>query len=308
MNKTVEDELAYRWNPGDDDNPPHLPNIKVKLYPIYRDGLIPKDHEYSFQAPGTDTRICLMRYKETKNLINLFKRSGNNSHVVEEQERKWLEKELGYNLNPYDSESILHTYKVIVPNTIKNTPIELDLRNPSNYLDFLILSSANNVAPLNATNGRSNLRYKYYMETDDFTASNKKSKTNYTIKAVKYLGAMENSIPKMRNFYKVLTGNTMSPNIGTEAASEKLMDEINKDARKFVETRENPSYQMQEFIVTAVEVGAIVHTKGQFFYNENPLAFDGDKAELGNTIRYLNNAQNQAIKADIQAKIDIANS
>lgn len=307
--KQVEDELKFRWMPADKTNPARLPNIVVNVHPVMRDAIIPKGHLYSFQAPNTTTDIPLFNKAGTSTLKNLFKRSGENSHQIELEERLWLEKELGMKLNPYSADSDLHKYKVKINHTIKDAPLALNLANPRDYLDFLILSHSGLCTPLNTPSLKSAARVKYYLETEDFKEKNTNTRTSDMRKAFRYLGSIEGSVAKMRTFYKIATTKTPSPNIKREKLLEMLEELAQTEGKKFVEIMENPSYQMQEFLVQAVEIGAVVFEKGGYYFNGEPMKFEGDaKADLGAAIKFLQAAENQPIKADIQNKISIANN
>jgi len=306
-------EENFRWKPesgtGAKKIEAHLPNVTVKLSPIIRQGLIPKDHLYSFQAPNTTTEIPLLRQYKSKSLHNIFEREGN-QFELQEAERKWLERKLGKNLNPFDEKSDLQKYKVKIGADIKDKPIELRLNDPVQYLDFLILSYSGIVTPINQPNRKSIAGVRYYMETEEFEKSNKKSSVDYTMKAFMILGEIQGNVGKMRNLYKMLTAKTLDPKLPNDKILGKLQEEANADAAKVVNTYNSPLFEGWDFILNAMEAGAIIqHPKdGYKLVDGQLLAFEGnDKADLQTAISFLQDPTNQVIKADILAKIKVAN-
>lgn len=306
MSRVIED--AFRWNPGNDKIPAHLPNVVVKVHPIPRKGLIPYDHAYGFQSPNTATEIPLYAQEGRKALHNIFAREKRDV-ALEEAERKWLEDRLSQNLNVSDPACILHKYKVRIGASIKDRPLELDLSNPAEYLDFLILNFADNVTSLNAPNEKSQINKRYYLETEDFASKSKQSKVNYNSKAYRYLGAMESNVAEMRRFYKMLTGKALSGNIKPESIIEKLQEEISNDAKKFVDVRESAIYQGYNFILEGMDAGAIIEDKVKGYLTRDGVQLcyeDSKKADLSTAIKFLEDAANQVIKATIQEKINLA--
>jgi hypothetical protein len=307
MTRVVED--AFRWNPGDGNKiPAHLPDLVVKVHPIVRNGLIPKDHSHAFQSPNTVTEIPLYRVTGRKSLHNIFARADGDK-AKEEAERQWLENKLGYNLNPFDNKSILHKYKVKLTDKVKEKPLELNLNNPAEYLDFLILNFAAEVTGINKPNEKSHAGKRYYLETEDFASKEKISKVNYTSKAFRYLGAMEANTSEMRRFYKMLTNKSLSGNIKPETIVEKLQDEVQSNAKKFVETRESATYKGYSFILEGMEAGAIIEDKIKGFLTRDGVALcydDSKKADLHTAIQFLEDGANQTVKAQILEKINLA--
>lgn len=311
---SIRVEEQFRWKPEIKAQgkrkavDAHLPDVTVKVYPIIRDGLIPKDHEYSFKAPNTTDDICLMNVSGKAQLHNIFEREGNQKDV-EQAEREWLEARVGFDLNPYkEKNNALRKYRVKIGANIKEKPLVLNLNNPNDYLDFLVLSYSGICTPVNATHKKSQAGMKYYMETEEHARSTKKSATDYTMKAFMILGEIAGNIDKMRNLYKMTTNKSLAPNLSADKVLGQLQDYAKENPKNVVETYTSGLYEGWNFILDGMNAGAIIQDPKEGFKTTegNLLAFEGQsKADLQTAIKFLNAGENQVIKAAIQSRIDV---
>lgn len=270
-----------------------LPNVKVKVKPIFRkDGLADIGHEANFLFGSANWKVTLPLSRSGKNmLVNPF-----NS----EEEKEFLENKLGVPLNPYGKDSYFRDYTITLDKSVKT----LDLSDPVQYLNFLILSAnKSTIRPLNSDYGSREQKYK--MVTEDFETAKTAKKANNMFEAYARYGEMRNSKIKLRNFLRAFGKRvTNQPLEWMQAEVQKI---INDDIDGFLKIVDNPKYEKIVFIEDAWHCGAIVKKDGKYTtVDGDQLAFDGKVNNLEGAIEYLFADENQQLYLIIKDRIENA--
>lgn len=253
------------------------------------------DHEafFLFGTATTDYRLPVDR---NNNLINPFS---------SKEEQTWLEKQLDTDLNIYkkrDNHWVKH--KVRLGKDIK----KLDLENPKDYLDYLILKSNKTYIAPDGESQKKKATYRYALISEEYetqTAVKSSDKKKIAWKAAAKLE--EKGKAELINFLKVY-GHRVSSDSKLEFLIASIDKIIEEDIDGFLKIVEEKDYDLKLLISNAVDVGAIVK-KGRAYFlpGGDALAQPGLVSTIDNTVAYLKQPVNSDIINSLKAQIDKAN-
>jgi len=270
-----------------------LPNVKVKVKPIFRkDGLADIGHEANFLFGSSNYKVTLPLSRTGKDmLVNPFN---------DDKEKEYLENVLGIPLNPYGKDSYFRNYTITLDKSIK----VLDLSDPVQYLNYLVLSANKNVIrSLNSDYG--SREHKFKLVTEDFETQKTAAKANNMFEAYAKFGELRNSKHKLRSFLRAYGKRvTNQPIDWMQAEVQKILTE---DIEGFLKIIDNPKYEKIVFIEDAVHVGAIIKKDGKYTTAEgDQLAFDGKMNNLEGAIEYVFSDENQQLYLILKDRIENA--
>lgn len=281
---------------------------KITVSPILRSvnpNIDDPDHE-AFFLFGNATRDYSLPMDRQGNLINPFE---------SDQERAWLEKTLDVDLNVYKkSDNYWHKFKVKLGKQEK----KLNLKNPQDYIDYLVLKlNRQFIAPLGTKKDAYLRTQKYALLKEDDQVSEIVNKETKKIEAYKAFGKMEDDKQAMINFLKVY-GQT-AVNVGSKKSKVSLNTKIGlliqlvseiieQDLNGFLNTvKDKENYDIKLLIANAVDTGVIIKEQRKYFLQGgDALCNEGLVPTIDNVVDYLKQIKNQDILLMLQARVDNA--
>jgi ribosomal protein S20 len=266
--------------------------VKIKLIVKSVNPLITDPEHEAYNLFGRSNRAYTLPVDRAGNLINPF---------TCEEEQRWLEKELGLDLNYHrKDDNYWHKAEVVLDKSDKI----IDLSNPKQYMDY-VLARANKqfIAPsINDQNKKATYKYVIVEENEEVKVVASKAKLRTA--AYKFLGKIEDDKEEMINFLKVY-GKKVSPASKIEFLSGELEKIITEDLDGFLAvSKDKDNYELKLLISDAVDAGAIIKDKRKYFLpGGDPLCGEGDSPTIENAIIYLKNKANQDILSTLKARI-----
>tara|TARA_R110000868_G_C10894796_1_gene763874 strand:- start:964 stop:1815 length:852 start_codon:yes stop_codon:yes gene_type:complete len=266
-----------------------LKNKKIIVKPIFRNnGNFPKGHDGEFMFTDTVWSTDLRPEPGT----NRYKA------ILTEEERLVFEKTL--NLEPnsmsfYKKTGFWPKFRVKLTKEGKT----LNLSEPLDYLEYLVLLADRRVAP-NWNAKYDSGEYKFALVDEDETIKDNVNKSDLNKKAYKYLGKIEDSVEDMTMVIR-LASNKIVKSKDVEFLQSEVQKIIDSNIKGFVEVMEDKSFGTKAFINKALDAKALDRTvKGGYALK------GGDEIgrTLSETVEFLESNKNQDIFLKLKAQID----
>jgi hypothetical protein len=239
-----------------------LKRKKVFLKPLEDHGmtLIAKDKDsiHKFMYEGASRGYCLPFDPKMGGLIDPFE----SREEKEFFEQMTGEKDLGVSSDP-------NCYWTKFKVRIKKDPIlmkigeEYDLSIPQHVLAVKILRFQDEIAKSAEEARVKNYKHwKFVLVDEDYEKSITTRKINTEAEAWMYFGSIKDSLEKMEGFLRVyIFNNKVFADVPQDPTTNFLMTEIEKiiktDVKAFLQTANDPDYDIKLFIIRAIKLGAI---------------------------------------------------
>lgn len=268
---------------------------KIIVDPIMRqrNALISDPEHEAFFLFGTASLTYVLPKDRQNNLVNPFESEG---------EQEWLENQLDLDLNHHKSkENYWRKHRV----KLTKTPRTLDLSNPKDYLDYVILRANRKYIAPDGDSAFKLATYRYALIKEEYKTNNKAKKADQEIEAFMELGKMKDNSTAMVNFLKVY-GKRVASTSKKEFLVSELRNIIENDVEGFLTiAHDRENYEMKLLISDAVEAGAIKKSGRKYTLpGGDPLCGEGDVPILNNVIEYLKSPAQQDLLLSIQARVD----
>ena len=264
----------------------------VKPVMRQRNALITDPNHEAFFLFGTATNTYCLPVDRQGNLVDPFEN---------EEEKEWLESMLDLDLNHHKRKENYfhrHTVKLGKDNRV------LDLSNPKDYLDYVILRANKKFIAPDGDSAMKLATYRYMLTREDYESNSRAKTAELEIDAYIALGDLKRDNEAMINFLKIY-----GKKVAKESKAEFLISElkaiIDKDPSEFLAIYNDKDSEIKLLISEAVEAGA-VHKKGRKYYlpGGDELCGSGDVPTLNVVVEYLKSPANQDLLLSIKARVE----
>lgn len=267
--------------------------ISVKPILRVRNPLITDPEHEAFFLFGTATTDYRLPVDRNNSLLNPFE---------SKEEQKWLEKELDSDLNIYkkrDNFWVKHKVRLGKDNR------RLNLENPKDYLDYLILKANKLYIAPDGDSQKKKATYRYALISEEFetqTAVKGSDKKKLAYKTAAKLE--EKGKTAMINFLKVY-GHRVSSESKVEFLIATIDNIIEEDIDGFLKIVEEKDYDLKLLISNAVDAGAVIK-KGRAYFlpGGDALSAPGLLSTIDNVVLYLKESVNADIINSLKARIE----
>ena len=279
------------------DNQPDTGKITVTpiLVRAKNSQITDKSHEAYFLF-GTSGRDYVVPLNKNGGLVNPFKSSG---------EREWLENQLGLDLNPFLKYDNYWHQKIV---TLGKVARILDLSNPLDYVDYIVLRTCTDEIALNPKDEVKKATYCYKFVKDNEENENKAAKAKLEVEAYSALGDLVKSDQKMIDFLTAY-GKRVAQGSKQPFLITSVREIMEKDLNGFVLLyKDKENYELKLLLQQAVNVG-VINKQGRKYFQlgGDALAAAGLQPTIENALDYLRSPKNQDIVLTLKARIE-ANS
>jgi len=274
-----------------------LPNRKVRLVPVVKNDTFMgiSNHDGVFMFTGCSQSFVLPMSSRTRRLIEPL--------TIEEKE--YLESVLKIDLDINSTSNFYMEHRIQIKKVSTDLSVlylELDLRNPMDYLDYKILQQCPNIAK---TWAERNTNPEYEWALQDLGEEFEQKVSNVELKQYAYTWLNENSNSKHK-LYDVLRvyGSMLSSTASLDELKSTIYDilETPKTLRKFVELIKDKDFETKLFIDKAIRIGEILRI------GTTKYALVGGDV-IGNTLKetvnFIKDKSNSVLIASIADKIEL---
>ncbi len=274
----------------------YLENKKVYLQPIIRGGrmVTQPEHVAYFQYEGASNWFSLP--VDTRNvLINPFDT---------EEEKEFFEGTLDTDLSIHKKlDNFWHTFyvKVVKDYVLMSEGFEFDLADPIDNLRYRVIKHQPSVAP-DLEHKYHRAEYRFALVEEGYEDEQATDTANYLIEAYTYLGTIQSSAVKMRDFLGLYLMETNADKLVPMDADKKwLLKEIKqvieKDIKGVLKLAKDSKWENKKLIFDAIVADAIIK-EGR---NKYKLPGEGVSYTYPELIKYLEQAEK--IKSDVYLKL-----
>ena len=275
----------------------YLENKKVYLKPVIRGGKMVSspEHVAYFQYEGANNWFQLPKIQATGVLANPFK---------DEAEKEFFEKALDVDLNIHKKkDNFWHSFfvKVIKDYNLMHEGYAFNLADPLDNIRYRVTKLQETVAPSWETKYNKG-EYRFALVDENYEDEAEMNTTNKTIEAYTYLGSIQNSVSKMKDFLGVYYLEKKDMKLVPEDADREW---LKKEVKKVIESEmdlalkimADPDAKIKNFILQGVRTGSIIKSAR----NKYDLPGEGTSYTYEELVGYLGKAE--AIKADVYLKL-----
>jgi hypothetical protein len=274
----------------------YLQNKKVYLKPVVRGGkmISSPEHVAYFQYDGASNWFQLPK-NSMGNLVDPFTNT---------EEKEFFEKELDLDLNVNKKkDNFWNTFfvKITKDYNLMHDGYIFDLSVPLDNLRYRVTKFQDQVAP--SWEERLNRGdYRFALVEEGYAEEAEQNNTNKTIEAFTYLGSIQNSIPKMKDFLGVYYLEKKEMKFVPEDADK---DWLRKEVKKVIDSEvdlalkiiNDPSSKIKNFILQAIRCGAVVKSAR----NKYDVPGEGVSYTYDELVKYLTDAEE--VKGDVYLKM-----
>jgi len=216
------------------------------------------------------------------------------------EEQEWLEKILELDLNYHKKGSEWEKVKVV----LGKDAIILDMSNPRDYMNYLILLANKRAIAPNGTVQKKKLSYRYVMLQEDFEVKEKAKLVNSTKDAYMFLGKLQANKQSMLDFLTVY-GKGVDDQSTVAFLTGAVSNVMEEDLEGFLEiARDKENYTLRLMIQKAVKLNVVILTGREYSLpGGDKLADVGTVATLENALQYLKATENQDILLTLEARV-----
>lgn len=269
---------------------------KVSLRPIIRKGgWLPPGHDGAFMLSNTHANLVVLEDSLGALRLNA------SPEELEALEKACQFKEGFLNPNLPDKENFWRKHKTRI--TISKEGLTLDLKNPQDYIKYIIAKS--NFGFLVAPTWEKRLdkgTYKFALVDQEEELKTKAEEADITKDVWMAYGQISTSKVKMINVLKLLhmgTANKVGKNPNDDFLKTELKKFAENEPKKFITVVNDPDFTVKADILTAVENRAITKDGIKYYITGYPDA----KMTFEAMTEYLKNPENQDIYLELKQKI-----
>lgn len=230
-----------------------------------------------------------------------LQRNGNIANILTEEEKEYLEAEIGTSLSVYGD--FWRTFIVSLYKESENN--RFDLSNPFDYISVKLLEKyKDDIAPSwEERNKKSS--YEFVITRSDEELNEQKQKYDSKKQAFKLYGKIEDDQDKLLGVLKLLSNKPISNTSTLKWLQTKVEEYIDTMPSLFVSTMTDAAFDTKILINKAVDAG-IIKISGNKYITEDGLELSnqGQIPTFDNAVRYLDAPKNQEVRAIIEAKLD----
>lgn len=272
-----------------------LPNKKVTIKYIPRKTPLAPDASPTHIAYGGMLAGSTVKYSAP------LQRNGDIKNVLTNEEKEVLESMTGLNLSIY-GEFWDNFYVTLRKDDTSNI---LDLRNPTDYIQYKVLSaySGTSIAPSWADRNRI-LTYKFAItEAEELTIDTNK-RYNLKKEAFKLYSRMENNRDTLISVLRLLENKNVSDKTSIDRIQEKVLDYVDNDSAKFLSVANDAKFETKALLMEAVNQGVVKRTGNRYVTVDGlELCESGEIPLFTNAVNYLDSNKNQDVRSLIEAKV-----
>jgi len=271
-----------------------LPNKKVKVIPVIKQGWLPKDHEAAFLFKHATNRFSVP-----------LNRTGQYISPLTEEEAKFIESHPAMSLkagdlSPYNKTN--NFWKDMGRITLDKSELNLDLSNPMDYITYKVLLLQKDFVAPSIPESKNKQTYKYAIVDIDFEDSTKSQTGNLIAEAMGLYSQMMNDRQKLIDTMFIISRNRVTSNAKLEFLQGQVTEFALKNPSRFIEIMNDKDLATRILIEKAVSCRAIERKGGTHKSSGGDLL----GTDLQSTVDYLNDKANGTVRMIIEQQVQRA--
>ena len=181
----------------------------------------------------------------------------------------------------------------------------LDLSDPLDYIKYkVLLANKDYICPsMQELEDRPKATYQYVIVSENAEVQMNLSKNDAKMECFMEYGAVRNDKDTLRTILEILTGRPITYQTKLDFLQAKVMEYIEQDPRRFLNTIKDVLLPAKVLIKRGVEAGIITRRNDLYYYDGSPMCEMGEDSTLTNAAKYLTSVKRQELKYTIEARL-----
>lgn len=181
----------------------------------------------------------------------------------------------------------------------------LDLSDPLDYIKYkVLLANKDYICPsMQELEDRPKATYQYVIVSENAEVQMNLSKNDAKMECFMEYGAVRNDKDTLRTILEILTGRPITYQTKLDFLQAKVMEYIEQDPRRFLNTIKDVFLPAKVLIKRGVEAGIITRRNDLYYYDGSPMCEMGEDSTLTNAAKYLTSVKRQELKYTIEARL-----
>lgn len=219
------------------------------------------------------------------------------------EEREYLENETGLSLSHTLRDNNFWVTRQV---TLGKTTRVLDMSNPYDHIDYLILSANKDVIAIGGLNKFKKASYKFVIEDEDFEIDSKVHSFSVKKDAMIEYGKVEHDKKKLLSILK-LYGRRISEDSKLSFIQSQVGELLEKDPKTFLELIKDVDFEIKLVLEECVEYNVITRERKQYFLlGGEPLCDEGETSFIETAIAYLSKVRNSELLESLKSRLESA--
>lgn len=181
----------------------------------------------------------------------------------------------------------------------------LDLSDPIDYIKYkVLLMNKDYICPsLQELEDRPKATYQFVIISENAETQMNLSKNDAKRQGYIQYGKISEDSDVLRTILEILTGRPISNMTKLDFLQAKVMDEIEKDPRRFLSIIKDELLSAKVLLKKALEAGLITRRNDLYYYEGQPMCDNGEDSTLTNAAKYITSVKRQELKFSLEAKL-----
>lgn len=234
--------------------------------------------------------------------------SGKYVNILTTKEKDYLEHIMGLEINSLSIYKKNNNYWDNYMVKLGKVDTILDLSNPEEYIKYKVLLANNEyIAPnIQTLQDRPKETYQFVIIEEGQEVSREKDNMTFTMQAYMKFGEIKEKFDVLKTIIELIDGRPVASNSKLVFLQTKINELIQRDAKMFIATVEDPYFKQKVLIKNAIEERIIIN-RGNFLYLKSdgqPLCDNNQDPTLSVAAAYLSQPKNQDLMFGIEAKLE----
>lgn len=181
----------------------------------------------------------------------------------------------------------------------------LDLSDPLDYIKYkVLLNNKDYICPsLQELEERPKATYQYVIISENAETQMNLSRNDAKMECYMEYGAVRQDADTLRTILEIITGRPIAAQTKIDFLQSKVMDNIEKDPRRFLQTIKDGLLPAKVLVKKAVEAGLVTRRNDLYYYEGSPMCEAGEDSTLTNAAKYVTNIKRQELKYSLEARL-----
>lgn len=181
----------------------------------------------------------------------------------------------------------------------------LDLSDPVDYIKFkVLLANKDQICPsLQELEDRPKATYQFVIISENAETQMNLSRNDAKMECYMEYGAIRQDSDTLRTILEIITGRPIASGTKMDFLQSKVMDNIEKDPRRFLQVVKDGLLPAKVLVKKAVEAGLVTRRNDLYYYEGTPMCEAGEDSTLTNAAKYVSNIKRQELKYSLEARV-----
>ncbi len=232
--------------------------------------------------------------------------------VLDDDERKWLEKDMGFESGAMSSHKAVDNFwssKNPIANVeVGKGGIVLDLSKSEDYIKYKILLANTEVIckSIDLLEHRPKATYRFVLVHKSEELKSMDTRVTTKMECYKTFGKIEDDKYKLKTIIELLDNTVLGDSTNIEWLKEQCITHIDNDAKRFLQIVKDPLLDEKIFVKKCIDAGLVSNRSGRMFIRkgDTPMCDNGEEATLAMAAKWISDPRRQEIRLILEAQMN----